>query len=57
MRLNTESKLPRLPVSALKVYVGGWAGILPIIKSLPNEAELGCDNVLSYKSKLKHFIK
>ena len=57
MRLNTESKLPRLPASALKVSVGGWAGILPIIKSLPNEAELGCDNVLWYKSKLKQFIK
>ena len=38
MRLNTESKLPRLLASALKVSVGGWAGILPIIKSLPNEA-------------------
>jgi hypothetical protein len=36
-----------LPASALKVSV---AGILPIIKSLPNEAELGCDNVLWYKS-------
>jgi hypothetical protein len=57
MRLNTERKLPRLPASALKVSVGGWAGILPFIKSLPNEAELGCDNVLWYKSKLKHFIK
>ena len=52
MRLNTESKLPRLPASALKVSVGGWAGILPIIKSLPTEAELGCDNVLWYISKL-----
>ena len=57
MRLNTESKLPRLPASALKVSVGGWAGILPIIKSLPTEIELGCDNFLWYKSKLKHFIK
>ena len=51
MRLNTESKLPRLPASALKVSVGGWAGILPIIKSLPNEAELGCDNVLCRPGK------
>ena len=46
MRLNTKSKLPRLPASALKVSVGGWAGILPIIKSLPTEAELGCDNCI-----------
>ena len=57
MRLNTKGKLPRLPASALKVSVGGWAGILSIIKSPPNEAELGCDNVLWYKSKLKQFIK
>ena len=57
MRLHTESKLPRLPASALKVPVGGWGGFLPIIKSLPTDAELGCDNVLWYKSKLKHFIK
>ena len=54
MRLNTESKLPRLPANDLKVPVGGWAGFLPIIKSLPTEAELGCDNVLWYESKLKH---
>jgi hypothetical protein len=29
---------------------------IPIMKSLPTEAELGCDNVLWYKSKLKHFF-
>ena len=46
MRLNTESKIPRLPASALKFSLGGWAGILPIIKSLPTEAELDCENVL-----------
>ena len=56
MRLNTESKLPRLSASALKVSVSGWAGLVGI-KSLPNEAELGCDNLLWYKSKLKQFIK
>ena len=32
-------------------------GLGSIIESLPKEAELGCDNVLWYKSKLKQFIK
>ena len=36
MRLHTESKLP---ASALKVPVRGWGGFLPIIKSLPTDAE------------------
>jgi hypothetical protein len=36
---------------------GGGGAILPIIKSLPNEAELGCNHVLWYKSKLENFIK
>jgi hypothetical protein len=35
----------------------GWAGLLPIIKLLPTDAAFACDNVLWYKSKLKHFIK
>ena len=57
MRSHTKNKLPRLPASVLKVPVGGWGGFLPIIKSLPTEAELGCDNVLWFKSKLKHIIR
>ena len=36
MRLHTENKLPRLPVSALKVPVGGVGGFLPIINSSSN---------------------
>ena len=39
MLLHAESKLPRLPASALKVPVGRWGGFLPIIKSLPTEPE------------------
>ena len=50
MSLHTESKLPRLPASAFK---GGWGGFLTITKSLRTDVELGCDNVIWYKNKLK----
>ena len=45
MRLNTESKIPRLSASALQFSLGGWAGILPIIiiekvKTEPEEVEV-----------------
>ena len=47
--MYTETQLPRLSVSALKVPVwGGGVGSYPLLSQAPTpvEVELGCDNIV-----------